>query len=103
MGNSPIGITRLQRSIRNLRAARNPAQREAHLHFVTERAIELVQYRDALLQRIEAGWSWLEGYEYEDPEVRKEEDQFVAWNAELRQITDALDDAERAISGEVAA
>lgn len=103
MGDSPIGITRLHRSIRNLRNARNPAQREAHLHFVTERAIELARYRDTLLQRIEDGWAWLNAYEWEDPAVRKEEDQFVAWNAELRQITDALDDAERAISGEVAA
>lgn len=103
MTNSPVGITRLQRSIRNLQNATNQAQRDAHLHFFTERAVELVQYRDTLLKRIEDGWEWLESYDYEDPEVRKEEDQFVAWNAELRQITDALDDAERALSGQVAA
>ena len=96
-------VQRLAKSIENYRVAKNQTQRDAALLFITERAVDLVHRRDALLRKIEEGWSWLEPYDYEDPAVRDQEDRFVAWNAELRQITDVLDAAEAVVSGRDAA
>lgn len=86
-------ITKLIKSATNVRNARNDAQRDAARNFMIQRARELCNRRDELLQKIEDGWYWLESYQVNDPAVAKQEQMFHAWNDELRHITDALDEA----------
>ena len=87
-------IAKLSTSVQNVRNATNAAQRDAARGFMIKRARDLCERRDDLLAKIEAGWAWLEDYPVHDPAVAKQEDQFFAWNVELRAITDALDAAE---------
>lgn len=92
-------IKRLKTSATNVVNARNDDARVAARGFMISRALELCERRDELLQKIEEGWAWLEGFEDGDPEVATQEDRFSAWNVELRAITDALDDAAETWTG----
>lgn len=86
-------IERLLKSSRNVVNAKNDAQRDAARGFMIQRARELCDRRDELLQKIEDGWNWLDQYDMNDPAVAKQEEMFRNWNVELRHITDALDTA----------
>lgn len=86
-------IDKLLKSARNVANAKNVDQKDAARGFMIARALELCDRRDDLLQKIEAGWEWLDSYQVNDPAVATQEEQFRAWNVELRHITDALDDA----------
>lgn len=86
-------ISKLAKSVHNVNNAKNPRQRDAARSFMVKRARDLCDRRDDLLVKIEDGWNWLASYQANDPAVAKQEDQFLAWNVELRAITDALDAA----------
>ena len=86
-------IDKLLKSARNVANAKNADQRDAARGFMIGRALELCERRDTLLQKIEDGWDWLASYQVNDPAVATQEEQFRAWNVELRHITDALDEA----------
>lgn len=86
-------IDKLLKSARNVVNARNEAQKDAARGFMIQRARELCDRRDDLLQKIEDGWYWLDQHELNDPAVARQEEMFRNWNVELRHITDALDAA----------
>jgi hypothetical protein len=86
-------ITKLGKSVANVRTATKDDARLAARGFMSKRASELCDRRDVLLEKIELGWDWLEAYEDGDPEAEPYVDKFAAWNEELRAITDALDAA----------
>lgn len=88
-------IRKFLTSARNVANAKNEDAKVAARGFMVRRAGELCERRDTLLEKIEIGWDWLEAYEEGDPEAKPYVDKFVAWNEELRAITDALDEAER--------
>lgn len=92
-------ITKLAKSVTNVRTATNDDAKAAARGFMIRRARELCSRRDTLLEKIELGWDWLAAYEEGDPEAEPYVDKFAAWNTELRSITDALDEAERIWTG----
>ena len=106
-------IGRLLRSARNAASAKNADQRDAARRFTTQRALELCDIRDALLEKMSAGWDWLAHIdaEYPMPDVHEErvnrahrirrehpdyaanEEKLIGWQREYEAICQALDEA----------
>lgn len=106
-------ITKLIKSATNVRNAKNAAQREAARGFMIQRARELCDVRDQLVEKMDAGWDWLAqtDTEYpvsrihedqvnrasrirqENPKYAANEDKLAAWQEDYAAICDALDRA----------
>jgi hypothetical protein len=106
-------ITRLIKSATNVRNAKNAAQREAARGFMIQRARELCEQRDRLIEKMDAGWDWLAqtDAEYpvstiheeqvnranrirqENPKYAANEEKLIAWQEDYAAICDALDQA----------
>lgn len=106
-------IDKLLKSARNAANATNQDQRDAARRFTVQRALELCDRRDALIERMDAGWGWLSQIdaEYPVPDIYEEqvnranrireenadyaanEEKLISWQAEYEAICQALDEA----------
>lgn len=85
-------INNLRRSMQNVSNASargNDIQKRAAFRFMTERVLELREYRDALAVKLDAGWDHL-GANPSD----KNEDRWIGWLREYEAMCDVLNDAD---------
>ena len=83
-------LAALRRSAESVRDAENEAQKSARLGMLVKRATELADRRDALAQKLESGFVWLE----KNDGSEDHEEKWLAWLSEYERISDALDAAQ---------